>query len=179
MFITYVTCFSQSTKQESNQFVRLPGVLKSFVQFASGRAPRLSCSFCFACLQRHGAISTGRPLFNDLNKKVITGTKLEFDQLNEAEFSLSTSASQSRRILELAVSLPCVQILPLLPFVRQINPVHTLLSYVCRINFDAILPSALRYSKLPLPYRFPHQIPVSFHRSPLRVTYSGHLIFLN
>jgi len=42
----------------------------------------------------------------DLNKKVITATKLEFDQLHGAEFSLSTSASQSPRILELAVSLP-------------------------------------------------------------------------
>jgi hypothetical protein len=72
------------------------------------RAPRLSCSFCFACLQPHGAILTGRPLFNDLNE-VITASKLECDQLHEAEISLSTSASQIPRILELAVSLPCVQ----------------------------------------------------------------------
>lgn len=82
-------------------------ILCSFRERA--RAPRLSCLFYFACLQRHGAVLTGRPLFNDLNEKVVTATKLECDQLHGAEFSLSTSASQSPRILELAVSVPSIQ----------------------------------------------------------------------
>jgi hypothetical protein len=69
--------------------------------------------------------------------------------------------------------------MPLLPLLSQINPVNTLRSCVCGMHFDAVLPSALKYSKLSLPCRFPHHIPLSFHCSPIRATCPGRLIFLD
>jgi hypothetical protein len=65
---------------------------------------------------------------------------------------------------------------PLVPILSQMNPIHTVLSYLCKIHFNIIhyyLPSGL------LPSGFPTNILQKFIISPIRVTCPAHLILLD
>ena len=65
---------------------------------------------------------------------------------------------------------------PLVPVLSQMNPVHGLPSYVCKIQY-IIFPYAYRYSKWSHFFRFPHQSS-EFLFSYICVTSLTHLIFL-
>jgi hypothetical protein len=52
------------------------------------------------------------------------------------------------------------------PMLSQINPVHAFQPYICKTNFNIILPSMLRSSKWSLFLRFPHHNPVCISPHP-------------
>jgi len=58
---------------------------------------------------------------------------------------------------------------PLVPILRQVDPVHTPIFHFLKIHFNIILPSTSGSYKWSLSLRFPHQNPV--YTSPLPHTY--------
>ena len=64
----------------------------------------------------------------------------------------------------------------LIPVLNQINTVHVLLSYFCKIHFSIILSSMSRLSSILFPLGIPTKILYEFHFSPLSSTCPSHLI---
>jgi hypothetical protein len=68
---------------------------------------------------------------------------------------------------------------PLVPFLSQINPVRTALSYISKINININLPPSSRSSYRSLSYWLSHQNPTCISLHVMHATCSTHLIFLD
>ena len=68
---------------------------------------------------------------------------------------------------------------PPVPFLSQIDPVHTPTSHFPKIHLNIILPSTPGSPHWCLSPRFPHQNPIHPLPSPIRATCPAHLILLD
>jgi hypothetical protein len=66
---------------------------------------------------------------------------------------------------------------PLTPILSQINPMHSILSYLPKIHFNIVHPRLAFPSGL-FPFAFPTNILYAFRFSPIRATYPTYLILL-
>ena len=65
---------------------------------------------------------------------------------------------------------------PPVPILSQLDPVHTTTSHFLKVHFNIILPFMRGSSKWSLFLRFPHPSPVRTPLSPIRATWSSHLV---
>ena len=68
---------------------------------------------------------------------------------------------------------------PPVPYLTQLDPVHTPTSHFLKIHLNIILPSMPGFPQWSLSFRFPHQNPVCPLLSPIHTTFPAHLILLN
>jgi len=64
--------------------------------------------------------------------------------------------------MELEGSLSYSQQPATVSILSQMNTIHSLMRYFCKIDVDISLPSTTRSSELPLPFRFPSKILYAF-----------------
>ena len=91
-------------------------------------------------------------------------------------YSMEQSPSEEANRFSASQEIPCIlwnlkvhyrshKCLPPLPFLSQLDPVHTPTSHFLKSHFNIILPSMSGSPKWSLSFRFPHQNPV--YASPL------------
>jgi hypothetical protein len=68
---------------------------------------------------------------------------------------------------------------PLIPILSQINPTHTVSSYLYKIHFNIVHPPTPWSSQWSLTFWFSHQYPICIHLLPIRATCHAQLILLN
>jgi hypothetical protein len=68
---------------------------------------------------------------------------------------------------------------PLVPILSQINPIHTIPSFLSKIQFNIVHPSTSWSSQWPPSFRLPANILYAFLLNHIRATRPAHLIFIN
>ena len=76
-------------------------------------------------------------------------------------------------------SLPHPQVPPLVPILRQLDPVYTTTSHFLKTHLNIILPFKPSSPKWSLSLRFTHQNLYKPFLSPIRATWPAHLILLD
>jgi hypothetical protein len=68
---------------------------------------------------------------------------------------------------------------PLVPILIQIDPIRTIPSYLCKINFNIVHSPTPWSSQCSLSFWISHQYPICIPRLPFRATCPAHLILLD
>jgi hypothetical protein len=68
---------------------------------------------------------------------------------------------------------------PLVPILSPINPVHSIPSYLSKIQFDSVQPPTSWSSQWSLSFWLSHQYPICILLLPIRATCPAHLILLD
>jgi hypothetical protein len=68
---------------------------------------------------------------------------------------------------------------PLVPIVSQINPIHTIPSYLSKIHSNIVHPPTSSSSQWSLSFWYSHQYPICIRLRPIRATWPAHLTLLD
>jgi hypothetical protein len=119
-------------------------------------------------------------IYHNLTK--YSPVKLKLTHGAETFLGSSQMCSYSRAsqyFMEPEGSLSCSQEPPLVPILSQINPIHTIPSYLSKIQFNKVRPPTSWSSPWSPSFWLSHQYPICISLLPIRATRPAHLILLD